>query len=269
MKKTIALILTTISTIILITSCSKSNNKEINDLKFIKISDNNNWNHASNSNNPYDSIGYLHNVALKNTLELYQINELNVSNVYNSGIEFSKERFGINSTDTLTQNYTIATLGEINNFINENINFAEIIQETNIKENLKAPITELIIDILDTTYLYSSNYDSLKEKIIKWENNVISFNNFNNEDKLVLLSTSSILRYSLYSWWTASIPNNNQGYIKIGWIKKAIGILATAASDAVAGSVGASMGGPVGAIIVGASGSALAAAILYEKGYFN
>lgn len=229
-----------------------------------------NWAQASNSLNPDDSIGYLHNLGLQYILNNVAFGNLNDSTSYSTGIGFCAIKFGKDKASSLSLVYNLSDLESIvNGYNNYNYNFSQVIQnEANIDSTVKTHLLSLIVNITDSNYAYINNYDSLKSKIVNWENGIIS-SNISSTDKDVLLSSSSILRYSLLAWWNVQFPSNDSGYVTLGLFRKIVGVVLVAASDAVAGSVGAAIGGPAGAAVVGASASAAAVVILKEKKYFK
>lgn len=259
MKKVIITLSLAILGIAAIESCDKKANsveKTANEptTKMSIISDKEfTWTNAANPDNPYDNIGYMHNKEVFYILGHIDNSNPTTTDAYNAAINFSLKNFGEENTNTFKETYSVNDIETI-----ANGNFNDIIESLNIASEPKYQLKLLIDDISDSTYKYADNYDSLKAKIVKWENGILE-SSYEKKDMLTLLGASSILRYSLLGWSDGSFASTGSegaaALMKGGFWKKVGAWLATAALDAVGGGMGAVAGGPVMAIVLGAATS--------------
>lgn len=203
-----------------------------------------------NPENPYDSVGYWHNIFAD---QIYP--QLTSGSEIDESINISCDYFYSQGYDT-THIYSIvhSVNNNMGNFYFNNI------ESLNISNESKSLLRSLLVDF--AAMLVDENiteYEVYKAFIIDYEETqVINNSNITTNDKAIILSTTSILRYSLYYWM------NNNGFITQskatpGWLK----VLAIIGADVVGGAVASAVGatGPAAACVSVAVG-----ALMAEKG---
>ncbi|KQB39835.1 hypothetical protein RC62_1529 [Flavobacterium aquidurense] len=149
-----------------------------------------------NNTNPYDSVGRLHNEVLEiylshtfdnalstNTLTediMNEIQSITSSNTINI-VEDCRSPFAYNTINALVTNP-------------QNSAF-DIIQNSVLTSSGKTSLTTFIDSV---TGINSESYQDVYDFIKSYESEILSSTDLTNQDKRIILTTSSIVRYSVY-----------------------------------------------------------------------
>lgn len=205
--------------------------KEINESSFSKS-----HSEASFDLNPFDDVGYLHNIFVS---EIYPTIPYGVKT--EDVLDICSNYFFDNGYDTTNMRSIVySIINNIDNFYFGNIN------ELNIAEGSKDLLKKLFIDFASMVVNQNiTDYSVYKEFITNFERDIITDKIFIAEnDKAVVLSTTSTLRYSLYYWINNNDYNNSKK--APGWLKALVIVGADALGGAIGTAIGAS--GPAGAV---------------------
>lgn len=141
--------------------------------------------------NPYDSLGRLHNEIL----EIYLTTSTGSAVI--EDIMAQIQSIGLSNAINIVQDCSApSSINIINTIINNPQNSATTIIENSILTvEAKIKITALLETL---SALKARPYEDIYEFITMYESNILSNNLLNSEDKRILLTTSSIARYSIY-----------------------------------------------------------------------
>ena len=226
-----------------------------------------------NTINPYDNAGIWHNKLLGIS------NENILKNYYENGIVSMANSITI--TNTILSSYGFDTTGNrsaTNNIWGDLDNyFINVMGNASSNEMVNETLMDIVYDLYQLMCKEEPNYDEYKKIIEKSEYDVISGNVFPEKDMAIFLTTTSIMRFSLYYWSTFNfnfVPT--KGLPKwVKWVVTGVADAAGAVGGAVSGGTAASavpgVGTAVGAIAggitgaVSASGTALSACEKIDK----
>lgn len=226
-----------------------------------------------NANNPYDTIGALHNNMMEECREEMQSYYLDHGT------------WSVTASDSIATailaDHGLYVPGYNLNFITSlladsasyYIDYAVALGATNAeKEN----ITNIVTTIKDLVFA-NEPYSQIKERIVNEEALVLSNQGLTNDEKFVILSTTSVLRHSLYYWLTYGgfdtgmspsakedkpSQNNNSGR---GWriaLADLGGTLTGAVSGLSAGAAaGTALGNPAAGVAIGTVVGAIGGAV--------
>jgi hypothetical protein len=201
--------------------------------------------------NPYDTIGIIHNFLLDEYFELSNI--LKTSKLDSIDIEWC-----IMVCDTILtrNNYpTISFNAELKDIIHDMPNFfIHVLDDLHMSYNAKFLFNEMINKLKYYAISDSSDYNIFKMCIEVNELDIL--NSFVNEEQMLLLSFTSVLRHSLYYW------ANNENFEPVKGPKAIWKYLTMAVCDTFGGIAGAELGVP--GIIVGAVGASAAGGDLWD-----
>jgi hypothetical protein len=209
----------------------------------------------SNPNNPYDNIGAAHNSAcdfvkqhcLKLTKTDDIINSLNLYLTKEYGFSQFKDEIYPKYKSFLPNSNLTAV--EIRQLIQADL------QRGSINHNMFNALC-LLFDRIDKITLGIPNLQeiiSFMDDIKKIENYVIGNSSFTNDEKAIILKTSSVMRYSGYYWYSALISTSNPWHGQLnhstaripGWLgADAVG--AYTSTQIGAANLGGLLGGPWG-----------------------
>src|SRR5690606_23251862 len=157
---------------------------------------------ASNSNNPYDDVGYYHNLLVEEAIENYGIIEdVTIEDVFDQ-IKSSIYK------DEIQTKYPKETFSTVTS------NLIDLFSDDYIisKANIDGAITNLDFSLNGKTYLYdiidiiysqeetSFNYDSYHTAIVNIENDVLNDSNLKHEEQELILKSASVARYTVDLW---------------------------------------------------------------------
>jgi hypothetical protein len=145
-----------------------------------------------NNTNPYDTIGRIQNTVL----DIYLSANHSHSTIeeINGEIGFITNSFSNTSIGSISS--TSSSVGLITDIVNSPGNSLDtIIANSHLTNQAKASLSGFIDSLL---LLQEEEYEDIHEFIVTYESSIIGNMVFNNEDKRVILTTSSIARYSFY-----------------------------------------------------------------------
>jgi hypothetical protein len=166
-----------------------------------------------NPENSYDLAGKLHN----DILDIY----LNGTNQYNTIAEINQQIEAISDENSslILLNFETnqpANLVEMQEIVdNPQAKLDEIISNSTMTSAAKISLSNFMNDVL----LWENNsYEDIYQSIVSYEQSVMNDALFSSEDKRIILTSSSIIRYSLYyederkdKDWGASVGNRVGG----------------------------------------------------------
>ena len=207
----------------------------------------NTWSGAAKSGNSEDSIGYLHNLGVDYLVSIddnYTVRTTIDDQVaYDTSSAFYANRYGSTSINAFKSSFPKSAFITLTS-----ADYADVISATSYSNSVKSKLTDLFELILDTTASYASEYSTLKDEIVSWENSVIDDRFFSSNDKKFLLSIGSISRYSLLYWNT--VKDNNDPNLRSRPKRGLFGWLLIGVGDIMGGIAGSGFG-PVGIIVAG------------------
>jgi hypothetical protein len=216
------------------------------------------WDSAANTDNPADSAGFIHNIALQYVDSMTTASGSGLRS-YDTAITFLRRYWGsafdttaFKSEDSYTnvQNqWSLVNAGQ----------YSLVISGMSYSSAVKTKLSALVVTMEDTTHLPASlPYDSIKSKIVAWEHQVDTSTTFTATEKGYLFAHSSIARYSLYYWygdfqkqWNAMTPAQQNATTKAHkwWQWLIIGVADGLGYAAGAtGTAGTPLGGITGAV---------------------
>ncbi|MCZ2223033.1 MAG: hypothetical protein LC122_05320 [Chitinophagales bacterium] len=228
----------------------------------VESSDLTSWDIAQNENNPCDSAGLIHNIALE-----YVVNgNIIYSEIIENIADYLEEMWGISYFDAEDFIFNYPTSYFENNIFSDSSSLLyNIIDQTNYSSDARDEIKQLIATLYDTATISAgvSYEEDIKLKIVDWEENLINNSNVTDDIELShLLHTSSIFRYSALFWnnqlneeWDkASYAERQEKPKKVRWWKKLFVVLVDAVTFLIvnnnspeATAVGTSISAGVGA----------------------
>ena len=247
-----------------------------------RVPSNTNWILARNPNNPLDIVGNYHNLALLELLKIQEIagkkktirlngdlEEVPSSEIYDGTMYFIENNFGSEVQTNLEQELTFPIADSSYNSCLLFLPTVQNMTESIIVENA---LSNLFLILTDTTDANTGDYLHLKSKIEIWENQIASNFSYTEEERSRLLVAGSIARHSMLFWISYEQENPSEfGSIIIsqgrGGFLRWLGWGLVGAADAIGGFIGAGIGGPVGAIALGAGGSAAGFFIFKGRGW--
>ncbi len=150
----------------------------------------------SNSANPYDKIGQIHNKVVKDFLQNYGDKDLSEEEVLNISSQLC-EKYGLPKPH-LTQEQ-LSLLKEI---IRGSSDFAGIASKVNVSKNATKYLTQLFSIIDKEGKEESVQYNQIYKAIIKIEETILNDESLPKNERKMLLESTSIMRHSLYLWNT-------------------------------------------------------------------
>jgi hypothetical protein len=190
----------------------------------------NNWdcNTPYYPNNPFDSIGALHNILLAEMIEYSNAGDAKATRVEVDVITrsvseslhvLSRNNFKVVDTDRLL-GMVVRVVDDINN------NFLNFIKSSELSYEYQILISDLIKRIVELGNSGVEDNCTYKKIIIEYENNILSNFSLSNAEQVSLLCFFAILRYSFYF-------NLNTDFQKVS-IKEFLIVIRIAVADAVA-----------------------------------
>jgi hypothetical protein len=156
------------------------------------------WSQAENSNNPADSDGLIHNLAL---YEVQEMDEAEPEEVYEVLLTFFENLWGEGfGSDEFESNFPIAFFVEL---LDDSTSYwHNTIDGTSFSSDAK-DLTKGLIDLLiDTTSLNTDfSYEEIYAPIVNWEDELV-VSGIEQEEIEALLHCSSVARYSMLYWFT-------------------------------------------------------------------
>lgn len=216
-----------------------------------------------NPKNPYDEIGVKHNSFLLKTKYLIADDVKDAITVTNHVLS------SYDYDTTFSREIALAVIADSNN------NYTEVVNKFPISDELKDVFVSIIDDIYSLGVENEVDYIKYKDIIVDYEDKILSMG-LSEENKLILLSATSVLRHSLYYWNNEysgfEDDENTKAKEKSVWkwifvgVVDAAGAFGGAVSGvAVGGSIGMPITGGITGGIVGAVGASNGAAALYDK----
>lgn len=145
-----------------------------------------------NIENGYDNVGVLHN----HILDIYLSANHNHTTIEEVNDEIQLLVYGFGGILPLGVNSINSPVSQIMDIIDSpEGSLSSIILESHLTNEAKINLMDFINSLL---LLQDEAYEDKQQFIISYESSVIADTLLNNEDKRVILTTSSLIRYSLY-----------------------------------------------------------------------
>lgn len=145
--------------------------------------------------NKWDTCGVMHN----NILKAVVANKINLGKVTNDYIDYSNNQFH----EIYDPNYTITTLTteQVRTVMADSTNYYVNVIDNNIHytTTVKTSLSEFFMIIANSSTEENLTYSIMKNKIIRYEDNIIA-SNISETDKDEILKVTSVARHSLYFW---------------------------------------------------------------------
>lgn len=237
-KKNLTLIVAIFAMFLLI-GCEKNNSN------LTKKSTSNDFPH--NSNNIYDDIGSKHNSLLDDcrnkTLLFIRNNPDSILNLEKS-IEISNSILLENDYDTTGYaSLTRMILSDTSKL------FSNTIENLSLSPFSYTILTNLIEELDSLAMSGNKEYVNYKSIVVNYEDLIIKDSTLTDVEKFTLLSSTSIMRHSLYYW------SNNESYCSLMTAKAKVPKWIRAVAMAVCDVAGGIAGGVVGAVSGGSAGA--------------
>jgi hypothetical protein len=223
-------------------------------------SNSNGWKNVviANVQNPLDSIGYHHNLALDYVIARRNPNKTIAELVTEYGCGLPTNIQNCHSTFLPIAQATLGT--NLSNFDTSVLSAQGVVKYNEL--------IALLSNIDENTF----SLNDLQQDIIQWENSIHTLITTQNEKNL-LFASGAVARHSAVYWLSeleleesAWFPNNTQTGAKRNWWKFVLGVIGADLTGCLAGMATSAAVGPlgagVGAIIGGAGASCTAAAAM-------
>jgi len=160
-----------------------------------------------NTANPYDLAGSAHNDIL-DIIDDTSINSYSIEDIAAVIDSIS----ALNPDLALFPNDTTVSskLSEITWIVNDNDAITEVLTTSTLGNSAKSSLTSFVNSLLLAT---DDPYEDIYAMIVGYETNVINSTGFTSEEKQILLTTTSVVRYSVYRKkredkdWDTSVGN--------------------------------------------------------------
>lgn len=213
---------------------------------------------AANPNNPFDSIGYLHNIIMQDTRNTWIDSPGSASNNFNAVIDFFVE-------NNLTTSITFSEVMLMDSLITNDTSKNKLIflNSLNASSTFKTILGNIFI-LTNSAYNFDS-FEDFKMDMIVIENEIISNNTLSEAEKNSLLSSASVARHSVLYWARESAglnadpetngnPNGPIGKPIFKAIREWLRDHPIATAD-IGGAITGAVGGWLGALLGAAGGS--------------
>jgi hypothetical protein len=220
-----------------------------------------------NSENPLDSMGIYHNLALDYVEQQSLGQPKSIALYVGYSNQYMSNTFGSRVADLNTK---LPSTSSIETLLADSSSFYfnkidQSVYGLNVRNRLKTVINSLT----DTAGYASMDYCTIKDLIVQHESNVIRDPSLTLEEKQQILSNTSVARYSLYHWYNKYNSKLDGGETISGKKRKWWQWLVIGIADVAGAVVGATAGSPtgVGAVaggIAGASGASSGAAAIVD-----
>lgn len=208
----------------------------------------------SNPANKFDSIGIWHNIGLDYVLSsLNERKQTSIEQVNQATIMFGKEVMNLKASP-----YLFASLNRV--LADSAAHFRNIIAKAPLSEGGKTWLIHLF-SAVEKVNPDKLDYAALKQNIMAIETSIIQDKSLNEHEKLAVLGTASVARYSASYW--AKFQGFNPS--SVGKLKHVIKFIAQVTSDMGGALVGFADTGTSGGMIEEAidTSSAMAMYIMY------
>lgn len=263
MKKGLSLFLASVLLLASFTGCKKEKaNPGIrpNDKSISKEEDLDN---ASYPGNPYDSIGYYHNLILQETRTVWSDKVNNTAEDFFNAASTYCYNHGIPLNATFQDAFALTSA-----IAADSPNHQSVFATTLGMSQQAVTYTQAIFEIANNSFSYDT-YQEYKDDIITQENSILSDNSLSADDRADLLKAASVARHSALYWARELAGYNSDPNIDCdpneapksiwGWIKNAIDAVHkwTQKHPVLTADIGGALGGGA---LSGWIGSALGAA---------
>lgn len=207
-------------------------------------------NAQENSKNKYDYVGSLHNEILGELVTKYDVAKMSLPEIEEKVkiIALSNKNYTERFKDAP---YVSLSEKDIQNGIADYPNkFVNIVNKSNVSEEAKEKLNELISHLLENGEQMSSK--ELFNYIVSFEDKVIE-SNLKEEEKGLILSATSVARYSNY-FWTVKEPVKSSTSRFWHWFGDLLGgVAGGVAGSFIEPGVGTYAGAVIGAGVVSGS----------------
>lgn len=174
----------------------------------------------ANPANPYDSVGYLHNLLLSGIQPCVgSFSPLTNQEISGCIIPMASKE-GLNESGTPFYLASLIVMDSKNDFRN-------IIANSRYSGQAKALLNQFVQTVKTAAINSNGDYTSIKAAIMRYEQQISGNTALSNDEKAMILSVTSVARYSTYYWQFMLPPQ--QGLT----LKGIITFVGTAMTDAV------------------------------------
>lgn len=219
----------------------------------------------TNTDNPFDEVGVIHNQGVAYFMKNYAGKKMTVSEIVSvtdkyllSNTSFTKNmRIGAENATFSTNSDKISDV-----LADKDNNFKNVVSKAECSDYAKTKLSTLFSITLSEKENESADYNLLHSKIIAFEKDILEDKKLSEEDRKLVLMSTSISRHSLYFWYT-SIPKSANGRIARKWWEWVLVGVADAAGGVAGAAVGSGVASAAGAV-AGAVGASSGMASLLE-----
>lgn len=226
------------------------------------------WDRAKNEANEYDGNGFYHNLAVDYIFANVGLDSSS-ENLFDLAIESLGDEFGTaygDSIDNLIDYEDAEPYFDVVNSFSRSA-FQTAIATSSYSSAVKAELNNLLDILTDTLDPdYTQDYDELRERIVDWEAAVSASGTLGQNDKIELLRSGSVARFSTL-YWRIYDSVYVEGTTNKGGFLRWLGWALVGAADAMGFFVGSSGCGPGCGVAVGAAGSVGAFVIFRGRGW--
>lgn len=148
---------------------------------------------AANNINPYDSVGYWHNIILVGTLDKMSLTQTpDATKITPFIVSVTSDKMGV----SLPASYFDTVTGTV---ADEPNNFQDILNKTTYSDHLKGSLSTLL-KLINRLGESATDYNQVKNAISSYEQGVINDTGLSQNEKKVALISASVARYSYYYW---------------------------------------------------------------------
>jgi hypothetical protein len=166
----------------------------------------------SNSENPFDTAGKKHNILVSEFLKINNSKKLSVEETISLANDFCDAKELDGGRLTMVQfNYGIK---DIKN------NFRGVVERLDISKMGKFKLQELFNFMVQNGTKGNISIEEVTSYIVSFENSVLKNNSLNKKDKEVILSSTSVARFSTGFWYNYnSADTTGQAKRTPGWLR--------------------------------------------------
>jgi hypothetical protein len=200
----------------------------------------------ANSDNPLDSIGIYHNMAMGYVAFRGQGETKSLSGNVDYANQFMTEKLGSRVPDLNSKLFRSKDVEIL--LADTSGSFASTIAATPYSKAVKSYFNNLIATLKDTSNPQASDYSFIKANITRLEKLALDVNLLSDVVKCVILTVTSLARYSLFYWNNAFLatvnPLDNPSETNRHWWQWVIIGVADVAGGIVGGAAGAAASTP-------------------------
>ncbi|MGI6321547.1 MAG: hypothetical protein ACOXZK_11505 [Bacteroidales bacterium] len=214
-----------------------------------------------NNKNPYDFEGATHNFLLKECEIYLDKNPCEKEDDLNCNV--GKIVCFLKNSGYIVDEFSIYEM--VKTVLEDADNYClNVIKNSKLSDESKKILSDVINELIVLSENEISDYSIYKRAILLYEDKTINSTNTNEIDQILLLTSFSIMRYSLYYHFEKYETQNTLKSVSLkGWVKGLIVGVCDVAGGVI-GGLGGSVAGPAGTV-TGAATGATAASTCADK----